>query len=225
VFTRQTRNGIELRIDGTLASVYRPGQVTTGPVWDALAAPLLALPPRRRRRILMLGFAGGSVARVARALAPQATIVGVDRDGEVLGVARRELGIDELGVELIVDDAVAYLERERRTFDVVVEDVIVGSVRHVRRPRHLLERYELVRRRVAPGGVLVTNTIHDTAAVARLMAKRPGTLVSIGIKEHYNHVLAVGPTTLRASAFRHILRTHPILSASLPGFNLRTLRA
>jgi spermidine synthase len=174
--------------------------------------------------VLVLGFAGGSVARVARALAPQATIVGVEKDREVLAVARRDLAIDELGVELVVDDAVAFLRYERRTFDAIVEDVIIGSVRSVRRPAHLLEHYQLLAHRVARGGVLVANTIHDTPTVARLLARHPGTLVSLGVKDYYNHVLALGPAGLRATELRRTLRASPILKGSLPAFNIRTLR-
>jgi spermidine synthase len=225
VYARPTRHGIELRVDGTLASLHRPGHATTGPVWDALAAPLLALSPRQRRRVLILGLAGGSAARVARAIAPDAIIVGVDYDREVLAVARRELGLGELDIELVVDDAVRYLGRERRRFDMVVEDVIVGSARRPHRPPHLLERYELVHRRVARGGVLVANTIHDTPAVTRLLARRPGTLVSFRIRDHYNQVLAVGPRTLAAAHLRSVIAADAVLAGSLSGFQLRTLRA
>lgn len=225
VYTRRVRDGIELRIDGTLASFHRPGEIRTGPVWDALAAPLLAVPARRRRQILVLGFAGGSVARVMRALAPEATIVGVDRDADVLRVARREFGIDALGVEFAVADAVTFLEKERRRFDAIVEDVIVGSVRSVRRPTHLLARYELVTRRLAPGGVLILNTIHDTAAMTQMLLRCPGTLVRLSVDEHYNHILALGPKELQASELREAIREDPVLAESLPAFALRTIRA
>ena len=63
------RRGRSLRIDGTFASYYEPGIPITGSVWDALAAPLVLLPPSRRRSVLVLGLGGGSVARVVRALA------------------------------------------------------------------------------------------------------------------------------------------------------------
>ena len=59
-----------LVVDETFASFYRPGEIATHCVWDAIAAPILWLPPKRRRRILVLGLGGGSVARIARALAP-----------------------------------------------------------------------------------------------------------------------------------------------------------
>ncbi len=140
-------------------------------------------------------------------------------------MAKRELGIDALGVELVVADAVDYLKRLRRRFDVVVEDVIVGNVRSVRRPDHLLERYDLVLRSVAAGGVLVLNTIHDTADMARRLQERPGTLVSLAVKQHYNHVLALGPATLRAHTFRRSLRAHPVMGPASRAFAVRTLRA
>ena len=57
-------------------------------VWDAIAAPILWLPESRRRRILILGLGGGSIARIARALAPKAEIVGVELDRDVVRLAR-----------------------------------------------------------------------------------------------------------------------------------------
>ena len=42
-------HGRELRVEGTFASWYTPGSHVTRSVWDAIAAPVLALPPRRRR--------------------------------------------------------------------------------------------------------------------------------------------------------------------------------
>ena len=54
------------------------------------------MPPARRRRVLILGLGGGSVARVVRALAPRAKIVGVEMNGAVLRAARRHLDLDAL---------------------------------------------------------------------------------------------------------------------------------
>lgn len=224
VFVRRTRHGLELHVDGTLASVIRPGREATGPVWDALAAPLLALPRRRRPRILLLGLAGGSVARVARALVPDAHIVGVDRDRDVLDVARRDLGLGALGLEIVVDDALAYLRRERRRFDAVIEDLMVGTNRTVRKPEGLVENYHLVARRVARGGVLVVNTIHEAPQMVRVLESRPGTLVSLAVRGYYNRILALGPRGLRAALLRPRLAGQPAMARSLPALSLRTLR-
>jgi spermidine synthase len=223
VHTRHTRHGIELRIDGTLASLYKPGEASSGPVWNALAAPLLALPPNKRRRILLLGIGGGSVARLIRALAPRAEIVGVEKDAEVLRVARRELELDTIEMEIVIDDALVYLEHERRTFDAVVEDLMVGSGRHPRKPATLLDRYSLVTDRLARGGVLSVNTIHETAQVSSRLRERPGKLLSLAVREYHNQILVAGPQTLEASKLRQAMAAHPILSLTLPHLRLRTL--
>jgi precorrin-6B methylase 2 len=225
VHTRLTRQGLELRVDGTLASLLKPGRVTSGPVWDAIAAPLLALPPDCRRSLLMVGFGAGSVARLARALAPSLHIVGVERDEEVLAVARREFGLDALEAELVVDDALSFLKREGRVFDVVVEDLFGGSRSPLHKPDKKHPRQASDRLRVAPGGVFVTNTIHENRQLARILKRTPGTLLRVAVKHHYNHILALGPAGLEASALRRTIRSHPILSPSLTAFSLRTLRA
>jgi spermidine synthase len=224
VRTRHTRHGIELRIDGTLASIFKPGQASAGPVWDALAAPLVALPPHRRRRVLILGIGGGSVVRLARALSPSAEIVGVDNDREVLRVARRELGLGRLDLEIVIDDALRYLRRERRTFDLVIEDLMIGTAQRPRKPEGLVEGYDLVRKRVARGGLLSVNTIHETPQLAARLNDGTGTLLSVAVKDHYNHILVSGPTSLKASSLRRAMAESPVLSHSLPALQVRTLR-
>src|SRR5262245_40311268 len=96
VEVRRQRGGLVLRIDGTTASWRPRGGAVSGSVWEALAVPLLLLPPARRRQVLVLGLGGGSAARVARALAPRARIVGVERDPAVLSAALRWFDLDDL---------------------------------------------------------------------------------------------------------------------------------
>ena len=212
-------------MDGTLASGYRPGK-SDGPCWDALAAPLVVLPEPRRRRILFLGLGGGSAARVARALVPEALIVGVERDAEVLEAARRHFDLDALRIELVVADALHYLEREAREFDAVIEDVFTGPVQHVRKPDWLPRPgYALAARRLARGGVLVSNTIHETPAVADALRGLFRTVVAIGVDGYYNHILAGGPVGLEAGRLRRRLRAHPLFRAVLSRLSLRTLRS
>ena len=118
-----------LVVDETFASFYRPGEVATRCVWDAIAAPLLWLPPARRRRILVIGLGGGSVARIARALAPSARITGLELDADVVDLARQHFDLDALGLEVEIGDALAWLERYAgggRRYDAILEDVFVG---------------------------------------------------------------------------------------------------
>lgn len=210
-------------MDGQLASAYRPGRGDTGPVWAALAAPLLALPEERRRAVLVLGLGGGSAARVVRELAPQALIVGVERDAEVLAAARAHFELDALGVEVHVADALGYLELERRRFDVVIEDCFVGPTRGIRKPDWLpMPGLGLAAARLRPHGLLVANTIHEASRVARHLLRRHPGVVAIGFRDFMNRVLAAGPG-LDARRLRAAIAHHASLARFLPELEIRTL--
>jgi spermidine synthase len=214
--------GLQLRVNGTLASFHRPGSAVTGPVWWALAAPLTLLPARKGRRVMMLGLGGGSVARVLRVLDPQAELVGVELDRDVLRLARRHFGLDDLDVEVVVDDVFRYLRRERRQFDLIVEDVFVGSLRSVHKPAGLLEEaYPLMARRLRPDGLLVSNTIHESPAVVRAMRPLTGHVISLNVRRHWNRIVVGGRDLPSARATRHRLRQVALLARLLRQVSVR----
>ncbi len=219
---RRVRGSLQLRIDGTLASLRRPGRTLTGDVWWTLAAPVLLLPACAEPRVLLLGLGAGSVARAIRALAPQAAMVGVECQTEVLRLARRHFGLDALRVELVVDDALRYLRRERRRFDLVVEDLFVGPSRSVRKPGWLLgDGYPLLRRRLARGGLVACNTIHETPAVVR--ALRPlGRVASLAVRDHYNHIVVAGRELPPPRELRQLLAAEPRLARVLRRLSIRS---
>jgi hypothetical protein len=215
-------DALELRVDGTLASLHRPGSGLTGPVWWALAAPVLLTRPPRPRRVLLLGLAAGSVARAMRAIDPGATIVGVDYDAEVVRLARRHFGLDALRLELVVDDAARYLHRERTRFDLVVEDLFVGPSRSVRKPEWLLaEGYPLVARRLSRGGVFVSNTIHEFPAVVRAASVFGGRVVSLDVASHYNRIVLAGEAVPEPRALRRLLAADARLAPMLGRVSIR----
>ena len=217
--------GRQLRIDGTFASLYKPGTTTTGSVWDALAAPILLLPPSNRRSVLILGLGGGSAARIARALAPRARIVGVEVDPDVVKAAKRWFDLDELGIEVVVGDAQGYLRRARRQFDVVLEDIFVGRGRAVHKPEWLpYPGLELAAQRVAHGGLLVSNAIDEAAAVARSMSKLFPSTLRIDIDGYDNRMLVGGPRPLTGRALRSAVTSSPILGGAAEMMRFRQIR-
>jgi spermidine synthase len=219
------RFGKRLIVDETFASLYREESPGTGCVWDALAAPLLALPPGRRRRILLLGLGGGSVARILRALAPEAEIVGVEFDPEVVAVARAHFELDALALELHVEDALAVLRRERRRFDLIVEDVFVGRGDAVHKPDWLPHPgLDLAARRLAKGGLLVSNTLDEAAAVSAALGHRFAGLLSIEVEDYDNRVFVAGPGTLDARQLRAAVAAAPVLAEGLPLLRFRKAR-
>ncbi len=226
VLVRDGPRGRELRVDGQLASLQRRGAALTDPVWYALALPLLALPAARRRSVLVLGLGAGSGARVLRALAPQAHLVGVELGADVIAAARSHFDLDALEVEVVVADARAFLEGERRRFDLVLEDLFVGPTRSIRKPDGWPDPHlRLAARRVAPGGILAVNTIAEGVAVARtLRTLWPArTRLSIQVRGYYNRVLALGPPSLDARRLSRQLAAEPLFARARRHLALRRL--
>lgn len=221
---RRTRRGLALEIDGTFASFYAPGVARTGSVWDALVAPLLLLPRERRRKVLILGLGGGSAARLARALAPRARIVGVELDAAVLRAARRWFGLDALAIEVVEADALRYLERSRERFDLVIDDVFVGRGRRVRKPAWLPHPgLALAARRVAAGGVLVSNAIDEAAAVARAQRALFPNVLELRVEDYENRIVAGTRRAVTAAELRGRIAADPVLGESLGALRIRTL--
>ena len=128
-----------------------------------------------------------------RALDPDARIVGVELDPGVVRLARRHFGLDRLGVELVIGDALEFLKRDRQRFDLIVEDLFVGPPRSVRKPEWLLaDGYRLIRRRLRPGGYVTSNTIHEMPAIVRAMRRFGFRVGSLDIHGHWNRVAVTG---------------------------------
>jgi SAM-dependent methyltransferase len=217
------RRGLALEIDGTFASYQLDGSARTGSVWDALVAPLLWLPPARRRSVLILGLGGGSAARLARALAPRARIVGIEFDPEVVRAARRWFGLDALGVEVVTGDARAYLETCRERFDLVIDDVFVGAGRRVHKPDWLpLPGLELAMRRVARGGVLVCNAIDEARAVFGVLGDRFESVCELQLRDYDNRIFAATQRDASAAVLRRAIAASPVLAPSLRELRLRS---
>jgi spermidine synthase len=218
------RKGRVLRINGTFASWYQPGRAMTGSVWDALAVPLLLLPPARRRSVLILGLGGGTTARIVRLLAPRAKIVGVEFDAAVLRAARKHFDLDEIGVRVIEGDARRYLGRTRSRFDVVIEDVFVGNARTLRKPDWLPEPgLASAARCVERGGILVANTIDETTAVAQEMRRLYPATVGIDVEGYDNRIVVGGPSVISGRMLRSAISNHPGLAESAARLRFRRL--
>ncbi len=136
-------------------SVWRKDDVLTGGVWDTF----LALPPllgRPLERVAILGNAGGTTARAMGVYYPQAEIDGVELDPAVTEAGRRYFGLgDNPRLHVHTADARPFLRRSDGGYDLIVID----AYRPPYVPFYLATRefFELVRERLAPGGIVALN--------------------------------------------------------------------
>ena len=156
-------------------SVWRPGEVLTGGVWDAF----LAVPPllgRPLERVAILGNAAGTTARAMGVYFPRARIDGVELDPAVSRVGRRWFGLGD-NPRLTVHDADArpFLRRSDARYDLVVVD----AYHQPYVPFYLATRefFALVRERLAPGGIVALN-VASVPGDRRLVEGIGGTLAA-----------------------------------------------
>ncbi len=156
------------RTDGTRAlelnegqaqhSIYDRRSVLTGDVWDGhLVLPFSGLdsPPRR---VAILGNAAGTTSRAYERFFPDTRVDGVEIDPELSEIGRRFFDMSNPRLHLYHEDARPYLRRTDARYDVISVD----AYRQPYIPFYLTtqEFFELVRDRLAPGGVVIVNAGH-----------------------------------------------------------------
>ena len=106
--------------------------------------------------MLVIGNAGGTIARAYGRFYPGVSVDGVEIDGELNDVARRFFGAGEnRRLRLIAADGRPFLERSDERYDLIVVD----AYRQPYVPLQLAtqEFFALARRHLRPGGVLALN--------------------------------------------------------------------
>ncbi len=172
---RQAGRSVRLYTNGAFHSAWHPDRQFTGAVWDLLSLPALfqPVPPRSA---LVLGVGGGTVIHQLHSLF-DLKITAIESDPVHLRLAQKYFEIDSTGANLIEGDAVSWVRRCHRRFDLVIDDVFVdaGPVRRgvagdPLRPRGTDGDWaqELIRR-VSRDGTLVINFL--SPAIARTMVK------------------------------------------------------
>jgi spermidine synthase len=149
---------LELNEGQAVHSLYRPGSYLTGGVWDGyLVLPYVTLdaPPER---IAILGNAAGTTARAYGHFFPETEISGVEIDGELTEVGERFFDLRNPKLTTYHEDARPWLRRSEGGYDVIMVD----AYRQPYIPFYLAteEFFELVRDRLAPGGVVIVNAGH-----------------------------------------------------------------
>lgn len=190
---------VEFRVAGAVHAWHHKHRFLTGQAWDLIAASALLRKTGPPKSVLMLGLAGGTTFRTLRHLLPDCHLTAVDIDREIVELARAHMDLDACGAEVVIDDAYAWLARNKRKFDVVIDDIYLAGRDDVYRPQGAGEQtLGLLRRAVADGGIfsmnLVTGEGHRRVqSRARTMLRESFSVVrSLRTEEAQNEVLVAG---------------------------------
>jgi spermidine synthase len=147
--------------------------------------------------------------RTLRHVLPACRFTAIDIDGQIVRLARRHMALDATGVEVVIGDAYQWLRKNRRTFDVVIDDIYLAGRTDVFRPqamdRRLLARLQ---RCVAPGGVLAVNLVtgpgHRTtqSATRRILREAFADVRTVTSPRAMNEVLVAGQAVAPARRLR-----------------------
>jgi predicted O-methyltransferase YrrM len=139
-------------------SLYRPGSYLTGNYWDGLLVVPFATLTEAPSRVAILGNAAGTVARAYGHYFPATQIDAVEIDPELAEIGRRYFDMRAPHLAIHDEDARPWLRDSEGGYDVIVLD----AYRQPYIPFYLATRefFELVRDRLAPGGLLIVNVGH-----------------------------------------------------------------
>jgi len=143
---------------GALYAVLPPTARQTPPPWLALsAAPWMHDACEAEAPIGLLGYGGGTVARLLRAADRRAVLLGVDLDPDVLRLGRRHLRSAVAGVRVDQADAREWLGRPGPKFRALLDDLYAPAGGMLARPAELESIPALARKRLVPGGIYAVN--------------------------------------------------------------------
>lgn len=199
----------EFRVAGAVHAFHHCRRFLTGLVWDMLAAAALLGTREEPRSVLMLGLAGGTSLRALRHVLPACRFTAIDIDGEIVRLARRHMALDATGVEVVIGDAYQWLRKNRRTFDVVIDDIYLAGRADVFRPQAMDRRLlDSLHRCVAPGGVLAVNLVtgpgHRTtqSATRHILREAFAEVRTVTSPRAMNEVLVAGQAVATARRLR-----------------------
>lgn len=77
--------------------------------------------------ILILGLGGGTLAKLLRKKYPESKIVGIEIDPIMIELGKKYLYLDKYNVEIKIQDAFKFLEKNTKKYDLVIVDTYLGD--------------------------------------------------------------------------------------------------
>jgi spermidine synthase len=194
-----------LVMNGEVHSVYFPrwgwGEAKRD-YWGLMADPAFGAPSGAD--VLMLGLGGGTTLHLLASGIRPATVTAVERDPEVIRLARSFFDIDRIhGLRIVEGDAHVILkkfEAERRTFDLIIDDVFFSATSALAPPGS--DIYGAMLALLRPGGSMVLNRPVDHPDATAIHLAYAEELRSVG-----NDVIV---RSVRGSGLNDLIHCRPV---------------
>jgi spermidine synthase len=196
VFKDGARRYLTINEGAGVQSVYDPAGGRLGMYYDYFGlVPLVRPAGDGGQDIAVIGLAGGTAVRQYASIRKgDYRFTGVEVDPQVIGVAREQFGLDELGIDVVNEDGRMFLSSTDKRFDVIVVDAYSVQL-YI--PAHLAteEFFRLVKSRLKSGGVLVmnVNAPHDDSPLLRALGNAVAAAFSdvrvVPLPEAWNRIL------------------------------------
>jgi spermidine synthase len=207
-----TESGMKLSDPGALTVTYTQ-LMTVG----------LAYAPKTER-ILEIGLGGGRTVTYLNAALPDAAIIAVEIDQDVVDLAKKYFGFKESArMRAVVADGRSFLIRDNDRYDIILIDAYRGPFV----PFHLLtkEFYTLVKSRLAPGGVVVQNIEPSTMLFDSATATLNSVFPNVDLYDGGGNVVAVGYDGPPLSQANLLAKAAAVQTRHNLRYDLRTLVA
>jgi spermidine synthase len=180
VVERGTEHDLILNEGQAIHSVYDPTKLLTRGPWDYFSmAPLYGnrqWTGQRPGRVLIIGLAGGTVARQITAAYGPVPIDGVEIDPRIIDVGRRYFDMNEPNLNAVAADGRYFLDTTAQQYDIIAID----AYRQPYIPFQLTtkEFFQSARQHLTPNGVVVVN-VGRAPNDYRLVDAVSGTLLAV----------------------------------------------
>jgi len=187
-------------------------------IWHYMAAaPLFSPEPEAVEDVLIIGLAGGTIARKMAAAFPGVQVDGVEIDGDVVDVGRRYFDNGMDGLTAYTMDGRIFLEHTDQTYDVILMD----AYRQPYIPFHLttLEFWQRVDEHLNDDGVVAINVATPFASSRSLAGMLQRTMREVFPSVHLldatraNDILYATKSQTRALAAADALDARPDLDS------------
>lgn len=110
-----------------------------------------------RKKVLILGLGGGSIARITNRLWPDAKVRGVDIDPVIVELGSKYLKLPR-AIDVVISDVTAFLKKDTDAYDLICVDLYQGDTYPAEFETEVFVR--TIKKHLSPTGIAVFNRLY-----------------------------------------------------------------